>query len=167
MDLALQELKTECESLEIDLSAKGQLFQSAKLISDELLKIKGLVDANNAKDMILGARNLTNLVTAFIANAQKVAEASHTTSIREQFVSTALQVKHFAVQLKMLLAVRAAGSATQQSNSSVEDNQLKTCVKGIVDSVLTVVRSDQVFEDEDPFAGGNWTASTVFSSPKK
>jgi hypothetical protein len=63
-----------------------------------------------------------------------------------------------------------SGSAAQQAGSSTEEDQLKTCIKGIfrssvllnssplkipgiVDCVLEVIQSDDVFEDEDPFAG--------------
>lgn len=49
---------------------------------------------------------------------------------RENMMSHALQVKHFGVQMKMLLAVRAAGSAADASASGAEDSQLKTCVQG-------------------------------------
>lgn len=45
-------------------------------------------------------------------------------------MSHVLQVKHFGVQMKMLLAVRAAGSAADATSSSAEDSQLKSCVTG-------------------------------------
>lgn len=51
---------------------------------------------------------------------------------RDNFMSHALQVKHFGVQMKMLLAVRAAGSASDASSSGTEDSQLKACVHGMM-----------------------------------
>jgi len=166
-----------------DPSPRGQLFQVAKQIHEELVRLTGFVKAHSAKDMILSARTVTTAVNGFVASAQTVSDAVPQRTERENLMSHALQVKHFGVQMKMLLAVRAAGSAADASSTSAEDAQLKTCVQGIVDEVkfilaLPIFRpppppssaasaTEANEEEADPFAGGvQWQASDAFAGKR-
>jgi len=155
---AIKSLSDALKDEKSDNSPVGQIFNAAREIHTELTTIHSLTDP---RALILAAKNLTNKTNDFVAKVIAYGPKARNVKSKDALESSALQVKHWAVQLKMLLAVRAAGSAADVNKTSTEEDQYTNSVKGLVDSILAVIDHEALGDpEEELFKGGekNWVS---------
>jgi len=154
----IKKLGDALKNEKVDNSAPGKVFSTAREIHAELFQIQTLTEP---KDLIMAAKNLTNLANSFVTYVSGISQTIKNSKSKDLLDSAALQVKHWAVQLKMLIAVRVA--ACDVKKTATEIDQYNNSVKAIVDSILTVC-DHEVFGDEvpeeDPFQNQklNWVS---------
>jgi len=143
---AIKSLADALKDEKTDNSDAGKVFNAAREIHAELASIQVLHDP---RELILAAKTLTNKANDFVTKAIALGAKARNAKSKDVLESNALQVKHWAVQIKMLLAVRAAGSAADVSKTATEEDQYTNSVKGIVDSIIAVLDHETLGDAEE------------------
>jgi len=106
-------------------------------IGAEMENLSRAAQTKNKKEMIASARRLAGMVAKVQSLATEIANKSNDPVLREQLLSICKVPKNFAVQLKILCAVKA----TSGEDDAAAEAQLLTCAKGVANSVISTLRT--------------------------
>jgi len=114
-----------------------ELVELVAAIGAEMEALSHAAQTGNKKDMIAAARKLAGMVAKVQTLATEIANKCKDPVLREQLLSICKVPKNFAVQLKIVAAVKA----TSGDYDASAEAQLLTCAKGLANSVVTTLRS--------------------------
>jgi len=134
--MAAQQLgKSARESKRTVIPEQQELLDIAKQIAEEMEKLSVAARNNDKKEMITAARNIAAMVAKIQTTGTQVADRCSDPKLKERLLNLCRVPKNFAVQLKIISAVKATSGETGGSAEA----QLITCAQGVANSVVAVV----------------------------
>jgi len=138
---AVVEMRQAVRNLVVDPnSPEGRLFGLAKTIADELAKLHAAAKSGSKHDIIMCSRQIATLVSQVLAQAQEAAAKCTDRRLSETLLTQAQAAKNFAVQLKILTAVKAA---TAEEDPTVKALLVK-CSKQLANSMIKAISAAEV-----------------------
>jgi len=116
-----------------------ELIEIAKAIAAEMEKLSIAAREGNKKEMITAARNIAGLVTKVQEFSGLIANKCLDPKLKEKLLQLSRVPKNFAVQLKIISAVKA----TSGDNDYAAVAQLVTCAEGVANSVVLTVKAGE------------------------
>jgi hypothetical protein len=113
------------------------LLAIADGIAEQMEKLAKAAAANNKTDMIEISRTLATMITQIQSFSSEIAAKCTDPTLKAQLLSICRVPKNFAVQLKIIAAVKATG----KDNDPTAALQLVTCAKGLANSVVQTVKA--------------------------
>jgi len=113
------------------------LIDLVAAIGAEMELLSVAAQNKNKKDMIGSARKIAGMVDKVQSLASEIATKCKDPILREQLLSICKVPKNFAVQLKIISAVKM----TSGEDDASAEAQLVTCAKGLANSVVSTLRS--------------------------
>jgi hypothetical protein len=113
------------------------LLDIASAIGAEMEKLSLAAQNNSIKDMIAAAKNIASMIGKIEDLANQIAVKCTDPKLKENLLLTASVPKNFAIQLKIISAVKA----TSDKNDRSAAIQLVTCAKGLANSVVQTVKA--------------------------
>jgi len=92
---------------------------------------------NSKKDMVAAAKKIAGMIDKIQSLANEIGEKCRDPILREQLLSICKVPKNFAVQLKIISAVKA----TSGEDDPTAEAQLVTCAQGLANSVIQTVKA--------------------------
>jgi len=108
------------------------LIEIVNSIGAEMEKLSLAAQKNNKKEMIESARKIAGMIGKVQELSTEIANKCKDPVLREQLLRICRVPKNFAVQLKIIAAVKA----TSGDNDASAEAQLVTCAKGLANSVV-------------------------------
>jgi hypothetical protein len=141
LDAAAADIRAATRSLVPDAhTAEGRLFGLAKALADEMAALSAASKSGKKRDIIEAARRIATLVAQVLAQAQEAASQCTDARLSETLLTHAQAAKNFAVQLKIITAVKAA---TTEDDPTVKA-QLVKCAKQLATSMIKAVQAAEV-----------------------
>lgn len=112
-----------------------ELIDLANAIGKEMEKLSSSATQNNKKDMITISRNIAEMVQRIQGLSTSIANKCTDVKLKERLLSLCRVPKNFAVQLKIISAVKA----TSGDNDRTAEAQLIACAQGVSQSVVQVI----------------------------
>jgi hypothetical protein len=132
----IQVVKVSLGSEFPEFTGEGKLIDIATNIG-ELMKLMSLAaKKNNKTEMIRIAQQITALVKNIISQANEQAKSCTDPILADHLIRNAQSVSSFAIQLKIISAVKAA---TEGDKSAKQ--QLIKCAQGLSNAVINTVNS--------------------------
>jgi len=132
---AAAKLAERMEQLKVDNSAEGKLYSIARSIAIEMEKLSKAAKAKDKRGMIEASRALALASQQYTEQAKAAAESCSDLILKEQIITSAQAARNFAVQLKIIAAVKAADDDDTESAKQ----QLVKCAKGLCKAVVAAV----------------------------
>jgi len=120
-------------------SAAGRLLAGSNKISELMQLLAAAAKAGIKKDIILISRQIAEQVNVITKASGELAATTTDPRLKEDLQSYAAPLKNYAVQLKILTAVKAGTSDDDKSAKQ----QLVACAKGIAAGVVLSCRSGE------------------------
>jgi len=114
-----------------------ELLDIAKAIAAEMEKLSIAARNNNKGDLITAARNIAGMVGKIQENSNKIGAKCNDPKLKERLLALCRVPKNFAVQLKIITAVKASSG----ENDHAAIAQLVTCAEGVANSVVATVKA--------------------------
>jgi len=115
------------------------LLDLAASVAAEMELLSIAAQNNSKKDMIASARKIADMIAKVQSFANDIASKCTDTKLREALLSVCKVPKNFAVQLKIISAVKA----TSGDDDPTAEAQLVTCAQGLANSVIQTVKAAQ------------------------
>jgi len=114
-----------------------QLMDLAKNIADEMEKLSLAAQQNSKAGMIAAARNIAGMIAKVQEMSTVIANKCSDQKLKQHLLSICKVPKNFAVQLKIIAAVKA----TSGENDHSAEMQLIVCAQGVANSVVQTVKA--------------------------
>jgi len=118
-------------------SPAGRLYNSSNKISELMQLLAAAAKAGIKKDIILISRQIAEQVSEITKASGELASTTQDGRLRDELLSYAAPLKNYAVQLKILTAVKAGTS----DDDKTAKQQLVACAKGIAAGVVLSCRA--------------------------
>lgn len=125
-----------------DSTPQGRVYRASHDIAELMTELAALAALNDREGMIRTGRKIAASTNAITANAQPIAAACSDRVLKGDVVNYAQGAQNYAVQLKILCAVKAASTENDPDDSSVRD-QLVTAANGLASSIVGTAKSCQ------------------------
>eukprot|EP01092_Planopodium_desertum_P014973 TRINITY_DN77294_c0_g1_i1.p1 TRINITY_DN77294_c0_g1~~TRINITY_DN77294_c0_g1_i1.p1 ORF type:complete len:208 (+),score=67.85 TRINITY_DN77294_c0_g1_i1:76-624(+) len=126
--------------LEFDDTPKGKLNKVAKDIAEAMKMLSDAAISGDKAGIIRAARMISDFVAKIIDNAKQVSATCKDKKTANELMSMAYAAKNFAVQLKILAAVKASIDGTDPT----AETQLVTCANGVANAVVKTIANAEV-----------------------
>jgi len=113
------------------------LHDIARMIAAEMEKLSIAAQNNSKADMITSARKIADMISKVQSFSTKIADKCTDPELKKRLLNICKVPKNFAVQLKIISAVKAASG----ENDKTAEAQLVTCAKGLADTVIQTVKA--------------------------
>eukprot|EP01091_Cochliopodium_minus_P001266 TRINITY_DN1112_c0_g1_i3.p1 TRINITY_DN1112_c0_g1~~TRINITY_DN1112_c0_g1_i3.p1 ORF type:complete len:2063 (+),score=880.31 TRINITY_DN1112_c0_g1_i3:100-6288(+) len=144
-DLVLQ-AAGDIERAAKEWDCDDEIVGAALSIAEEMKKLAEAARKMDRKEIILRARNISDLVkTQIISYAKPIQDNCNDKQLQKD-VSTGVQaLSNFSTQLKIMASVQAAdlGMGAKSGKTNTAENQLIACCKGISTSMKATLKSTQ------------------------
>lgn len=123
-----------------------EIVGAALSIAEEMRKLAEAARKMDRKEIILRARNISDLVKTKIIGYAKPIQDNCIDKQLQKDVSTGVQaLSNFSTQLKIMASVQAAdlGMGAKTGKTNTAENQLVACCKGISTSMKATLKSTQ------------------------
>lgn len=121
---------------------QGRVYRASHEIADLMTELAALAALNNKEGMISTGRKIATSTNAITTYAQPIAAQCSDPILRGDVVNNAQSAQNYAVQLKILCAVKAASAEGDPDDESVKD-QLVTAANGLASSIVGTAKSCQ------------------------
>jgi Vinculin family len=140
---AARKIDAAVDKLAYDESTpKGRIIAAARRIAAEMHRLSKAAHDNSKVDMINSARAISSYVNTLVVDAKAVGAPCKDKRVTRELVSMAQRGRNFAIQLKILCAVKASSS----SDDTTTETQLVTCAKELAHSVVRTIGDAEVAE---------------------
>jgi len=113
------------------------LFEIAKAVAAEMEQLSLAAQRNSKKDMITAARNIAGMIAKIQSVSSTIADKCGNTLLKTNLLNVSRVPKNFAVQLKIISAVKAVSG----ENDASAEAQLVICAQGLANSVVQTVKA--------------------------
>jgi len=131
VDKALREVSSPV------IAEQKDLLDIARMIAEEMERLSLAAQSDNKKDMITSARKIAEMITKVQSLSIKIGEKCQDEKLKARLLNICKVPKNFAVQLKIISAVKAASG----DNDKAAEAQLVTCAKGLASAVVETVKA--------------------------
>ena len=121
---------------------QGRVYKASHEIAELMTELAALAALNNREGMISTGRKIASSTNAITTYAQPIAAQCSDPTLRGDVVNNAQSAQNYAVQLKILCAVKAASTEDDPDDESVKD-QLVTAANGLASSIVGTAKSCQ------------------------
>jgi hypothetical protein len=123
-----------------DGTPASKLARAAHQLSEAMKKLSDLANSGNITEMIMMAREIAAFVNEIVKFANQAAAECSDPHLAQELRDTAAVAKNFAIQLKIICAVKA-GSAQDDPTAK---KSLIICAQGLAKNVVEAVHVSQV-----------------------
>ena len=121
---------------------QGRVYRASHEIAGLMTELASLAAVNNKEGMISTGRKIATSTNAITTYAQPIAALCSDPTLRGDVVGNAQSAQNYAVQLKILCAVKAASAEDDPDDDSVKD-QLVTAANGLASSIVGTAKACQ------------------------
>jgi hypothetical protein len=125
---------------EKDLTPPAMLARAARKLADAMKQLSELSKTGSTSEIILLAREIASFVSDIVKWANKCAEECSDPLMASELRDSAAVAKNFAIQLKIICAVKAGTSADDPTTKK----SLIICAQGLSKNVVNTVNVSQV-----------------------
>ena len=130
------------EEREREDTPQGRVYRASHEIAGLMTELASLAAVNNKEGMISTGRKIATSTNAITTYAQPIAALCSDPTLRGDVVGNAQSAQNYAVQLKILCAVKAASAEGDPDDDSVKD-QLVTAANGLASSIVGTAKACQ------------------------
>lgn len=123
-----------------DLSPPAMLARAAKKLAEAMKKLSELSKTGSTTEIIMMAREIANFVSEIVKFANRCADECSDPLMASELRDSAAVAKNFAIQLKIICAVKAGTSADDPTTKK----SLIICAQGLSKNVVNTVNVSQV-----------------------
>lgn len=125
-----------------DDTPQGRVYRASHEIADLMTELAALAALDDKEGMISTGRKIAASTNAITTHAQPIAAQCSDPVLKGDVINNAQSAQNYAVQLKILCAVKAASTEEDPDDSTVKD-QLVTAANGLASSIVGTAKSCQ------------------------
>lgn len=124
------------------MTPEGKVFRASHEIADLMAQLASLAALDDREGMIGTGRKIASSTNAITTYAQPIAAQCTDPTLRGDVLNYSQSAQNYAVQLKILCAVKAASAESDPDDDTVKD-QLVTAANGLASSIVSTAKSCQ------------------------
>eukprot|EP01113_Clastostelium_recurvatum_P015767 TRINITY_DN1886_c0_g1_i4.p1 TRINITY_DN1886_c0_g1~~TRINITY_DN1886_c0_g1_i4.p1 ORF type:complete len:1752 (+),score=603.75 TRINITY_DN1886_c0_g1_i4:245-5500(+) len=141
MASAALRVQESIKDVKVDNTVWGKLYGTARDIAQLMEQMSAMSAANDKRGMIETARQLAVQSATYVQQAKAAAEKCTDPKLKDQIMIHSQAAKNWAVQLKVITAVKAASDDDDASSTRA---QLVKCAKSLAKEVVSCVDATKI-----------------------